>query len=151
MPGKDKVCFFNGHRDSPESLLPILIVEVERHITEYHVKEFIVGHYGNFDTLAARAVREAKRYHPDVRLTLLLPYHPAERPIELPDGFDGSLHPPMDRVPRRLAIVRANRWMVDHSDFLIAYAWYPASHARDLVEYAQKRAKHGVPHITQLS
>ena len=69
--------------------------------------------------MAARAVKEAKKRHAEVHLLYLRPYHPAERPDETPDGFDGSLYPPgMERVPRRLAIVRANRYMVDHCDFL---------------------------------
>ena len=88
---------------------------VEQHILEYGVTEFIVGHYGGFDRLAASAVKEAKRFYPEVKLTLLLSYHPAERPIPTPDGFDGTFYPPgMESVPRKIAIVRANRYVVDH-------------------------------------
>ena len=47
-----------------------------------------MGHYGGFDRLAARAVIKAKKTHPEVTLTLLLPYHPAERPMAAPEGFD---------------------------------------------------------------
>ena len=105
-------------------------------------QEFIVGHYGGFDRLAASAVKEAKRFYPEVKLTLLLPYHPAERPIPTPNGFDGTFYPPgMEGVPRKVAIVRANRYVVDHVDYLIAYAWHPASNARELVEYARKRQR----------
>ena len=35
--------------------------------------------------------------------------------------------PDLETVPKRLAIVRANRYMVERSDFLIAYVWHPAS------------------------
>ena len=46
---------------------------------------------------------------------MLIPYHPAERPVETPPGFDGTFYPPgIESVPRRYAIVRANRYMVDH-------------------------------------
>ena len=57
----------------------------------------------------------------------------------------------MEGVPRKLAIVRANRYMVDHVDFLIAYAWHPASNARELVEYAEKKMKKGVVQVTNLA
>ena len=115
---------------------------VEQHIVEYGVTEFIVGHYGGFDRLAASAVKEAKRFYPEVKLTLLLPYHPAERPIPTPDGFDSTFYPPgMESVPRKAAIIRANRYVVDHVDYLIAYVWHPASSARELVEYARKRLR----------
>ena len=116
---------------------------VEQHIVEFGVTEFIVGNYGGFDHMAAKAVIEAKERHPNITLSMLIPYHPAERPIELPQGFENTFYPPgMEKVPRRLAIVRANRYMIDHVDYLIAYAWHPASNARDLVEYAQKRGCH---------
>lgn len=133
-------CFFIGHRDAPEAIYPQLLAEVERHIAELGVTEFIVGHYGGFDRLAAKSVIAAKQRHPNISLLLLLPYHPSEQSIEIPAGFDNTYYPPdMEKVPRRLAIVRANRYMVDHVDYLIAYAWHPASNARELVKYAAAR------------
>lgn len=147
-----KSCFFIGHREASEEIYPVLYAAVEQHIVEYGVTEFIVGHYGGFDHLAASAVKEAKQYHPGVRLILLLPYHPAERPIPTPDGFDSTFYPPgMESVPRKIAIVRANRYVVDHVDYLIAYVWHPASNARELVEYAQKRQQKSGIQITLLA
>ena len=146
-----KSCFFIGHRETSEAIYPALYAVVEQHILEYGVTEFIVGHYGGFDRLAASAVKEAKRFYPEVKLTLLLSYHPAERPIPKPDGFDSTHYPPgMENVPRKVAIVRANRYMVDHTDFLIAYTWHPASNARDLLEYARKRERKGLIQVTAL-
>lgn len=85
-------------------------------------------------------VKETKRYQPCVSLILLLPYHPVERPIPIPDGFNGTFYPTgMEGVPRKIAIVRANRYVVNHVDYLVSYVWHPASNAQDLVEYAQKR------------
>lgn len=83
---------------------------------------------------------KAKTRHPRVVLTMLLPYHPSERKIKLPDGFDGSWYPPeMETVPRRVAIVRANRCAVDRVGYLIAYVRHPASNAQELVEDAKRR------------
>lgn len=148
---KDMTCFFIGHRDAPDRLASALDELVERHIAEYGVQEFTVGQYGHFDYLAAAAVQKAKERHPEVRLIYLRPYHPAERPIETPKGFDGSFYPPgMEHVPKSLAIVRANRYMVDHSDYLIAYVWHP-SNAYGLVEYAQRREKRGLIRVTLLA
>ena len=86
--------FFIGHREASEEIYSVLYAAVEQHIVEYGVTEFIVGHYGGFDGLAASAVKEAKHFYPEVSLTLLLPYHPAERPIPTPDGFDGTFYLP---------------------------------------------------------
>lgn len=145
------ICFFIGHREAGGELIPALDEAVERHITEYGVTSFMVGHYGNFDKLAARAVIDAKKRHPEVTLTLLLPYHPFDRPIPTPEGFDGTFYPPgMETVPKRIAIVRANRYMVENSSHLIAYAWHPASNALELVEYAQRMEHRGLLHVTVL-
>ena len=146
-----KSCFFIGHREASSELLPILTQVVKKHISEYGVTEFIVGGYGNFDHLAAKAVISLKQQYPQITLSLLITYHPAERPIETPPGFDNTYYPPgMERVPRKLAIVRANRYMVDHVDYLIAFAWHPASNARDLVEYAKKRELRNLISVTVL-
>ena len=142
-------CFFIGHREASSEVLPALTEAIEQHIVEYGVTEFIVGNYGGFDHMAAKAVIAAKERHPGITLSMLIPYHPAERPIELPQGFDNTFYPPdMERVPRRLAIVRANRYMVDHVDYLIAYAWHPASNARNLVEYAKRREQQNLISVT---
>lgn len=135
-----KSCSFIGHREASEELVPFLQDAVETHISVYHVTEFIVGGYGGFDRLAAKAVIAAKSVHPEITLTLLLPYHPAERPIKKPDGFDGTYYPPgMERVPRRFASLRANRYVVDQVDYLIAYVQHPGSNAYKLLMYAQKK------------
>ena len=138
-----KSCFFIGHREASEEFFSALTEAVEHHIVHCGVTEFIVGNYGGFDRMAARAVISAKALYPGITLLLLLSYHPAERPIETPPGFDGTFYPPgMESVPHRYAIVRANRYMINHVDYLIAYAWHPASNARDLAEYAQRK---GIP------
>jgi len=131
------ICFFIGHRDAPSSIYPALLEAVERHVAEYGVNEFLVGHYGAFDHMAARAVLEVKKTHPDLSLTTLLPYHPTERNVFLPDGLDGSFYPPdMENVPRRFAIVCANQSALLQCDFLIAFVCRPGN-ARKLLDYAQ--------------
>lgn len=109
-------CFFIGHHNAPESVRLLLDEAVERHITDYGVTRFLVGRYGTFDALSAGAVIRAKQAHPDIELLLLLPYHPTERPVELMAGFDGRYYPEgMERVPRRLAIVRANEYVIRYA------------------------------------
>lgn len=146
-----KSCFFIGHREASEELFSTLRQTVEKHITEYGVTEFIVGGYGGFDRLAASAVISLKQQYPQITLSLLLPYHPAERPTAIPPGFNNTYYPPgMENIPRRFAIIRANRYIIDHTDYLIAYAWHPASNARNLVDYAQKREGKGLLTVTVL-
>lgn len=149
--GGIKTCFFIGHRDAPDSILPMLAQTVNRHITKYGVTEFVVGHYGAFDRLAARAVRDAKERYPEIILTMLLPYHPYDRPISTPKGFDNTFYPPgMEAVPKKVAIVRANRYMVEHIDHLIAYVWHSASNSREILDAARRRETRGLMHVINL-
>ena len=93
--------------------------------------------------MAATAVRKVKQQHPDVRIYLLLAYHPAERPVDLWGGFDGSFYPPLENTPRQFTILTANRYMVSISDFIICYVAH-IGNARNLLAYAQKRKGAGV-------
>ena len=135
-----KSCFFIGHREADERLLPILTAAIERLIIEEQVSFFYVGGYGGFDRIAATAVKRIKLHHPEITLMLVLPYHPAERPIETPYGFDGTYYPEgLEKVPRRFAIVRANEIMAKQSDWLISYVRHGASNSRRILEYARKQ------------
>lgn len=135
-----KRCFFIGHRDVFHEVYPLLYDAVETHIIKYNITEFIVGHYGQFDHLAAKAVLLAKQQHPHVTLTMLLPYHPAERIINLPEGYNGTLYPEgMEKVPRKFAIVKANQYMIEHTDYIIAYAWHTASNTSNVLQHARSR------------
>ena len=82
-----KSCFFIGHRETTSEILPALAEAIERHITEFGVTEFIVGNYGGFDRLAASAVIAAKQRYPQIMLTMLFPYHPAERAGDAASGI----------------------------------------------------------------
>ena len=105
-----KSCFFIGHREAHEGLLPKLESEIDRLIRSENVRYFYVGGYGGFDRIAATAVKRAKQQHPDITLMLVLPYHPAQRPTETPPGYDGTYYPEgLEITPSPLGIVKANR------------------------------------------
>lgn len=132
-----KTCFFLGHRDAPQGVYGRLLASVERHIAECGAEDFVVGRYGSFDLLAARAVIEAKRRHPNVTLTLLLPYC-QNNPEPLPAGFDGSLFPDgLEAVPKRAAILRANLYMIRRCDYLIVYETGEIGNTRKLLGIAR--------------
>lgn len=146
-----KSCFFMGHREADEQLLPRLELVIDRLVTDEKVRYFYVGDYGGFDRIAATAVKRAKQKYPDVTLMLVLPYHPAERVVPTPDGFDGTYHPEgLENMPRRYAIVRANQIMVDACDWLVCYVCHGASNSRNLLEYARRREENGLIQIINI-
>ena len=131
-------CFMFGHSDCPDSMLPKIEQAIETYYIKQGVTDFYVGSRGRFDGLAATAVKRAKQIHTDIRLFLVLSYHPAERPVDLWGGFDGSYYPPLEGVPRPYAIVRSNQYMIDTSDYLICYVKH-IGNTRNFLEYARKR------------
>lgn len=146
-----KTCFFIGYRDAPENVYEHLLATVEQHIVEYGMTDFVIGRYGSFDRLATRTLIQAKQLHPEIRMTLLLAYYDPFKPFVLPQGFDDSLYPVgMEHVPRRAAIIRANQYMIRHSDYLIAYDTGKIGNTRRLVDYARRRRKKGLIRVENL-
>ena len=148
---RDKSCFFIGHREADERLLTRLELIIKRLIAEENVRYFYVGGYGGFDRIAAAAVKRAKQKYPDITLMLVLPYHPAERAVPTPNGFDGTYHPEgLENTPRRYAIVRTNHIMVDTCDWLVCYVRHGASNSRNLLEYARRREEKGMIQVINI-
>jgi hypothetical protein len=146
-----KTCFFIGNHDAQESLRQQLEQTVEQLITEHGVDDFVVGRYGSFDRMAAGAVKAAKKRHPEVTLSMLLPYYGQDEPVERLIGFDSTFYPPdMERVPKRFAIVRANRYMLRHCDFLVAYDAH-GGNTRKLLEEARGPEKRGQLHMIKIT
>ncbi len=144
-----KTCFFIGNRHTPCSIKEQLANVVEIHIIEYGVNTFTVGQYGRFDSMVKEVLREAKTRHEDIKLYLLAPYALTQK-REIPMGFDGSIYPEgLESVPMRYAIVQANRYMIQHSDYLISYCHH-IGNTRNFVEYAQRREKKGLIKVSLL-
>ena len=143
-----KTCFFIGSRHTPDNIKEQLVEVIEKHIVEYGVTIFTVGHYGNFDSLVISLLKEMKKKYTDIELYLLCPYALNQK-REAPEGFDGTFYPEgLETVPFRLAIVQANRYMVKNSDYLIANPGI--GNSRKIVEYAQGREKKCLIKVTLL-
>lgn len=147
-----KSCFFIGHREADERLLPVLQCVIQQLIEEEGVTEFYVGGYGGFDRIAGAAVKQLKAQYPRISLRIMIPYHPAERPVEAPNGYDGTYYPNgLEGVPKRFRIAKANRLMIDTSDWLIAYVCHGASNSRKFLEYAERREKKGLLQVQNIA
>ena len=134
----NKVCFLFGNSAAPYDVIPMIEQAAEQHYLKYGTKTFIIGNRGNFDGYAATAIKSLKQKYHDISLILLVAYHPGERPFDLPEGFDASFYPPLENVPRKYAIVRANKYMIDTADSVICYAKF-VGNCKKLLEYAYLR------------
>ena len=100
--------------------------------------EFYLGGYGGFDHLCAAVLRDLKKSYPQIRLILVLPYLNSSM---ITDGYDETLYPPLESVPKRFAISRRNEWMVRECDTVVAYVTHGWGGAAKTLEYAQRKKK----------
>ena len=99
---------------------------------------FYLGGYGMFDEAAAGVMRACKAAHPHIRLALILPYLDSKLST---DGFDETIYPPLETVPKRYAIVHRNRWMVENADVVVAYVTHDHGGAAKTLAHAIRKKK----------
>ena len=145
-----KSCFMFGHGDAPESIMPRIQAAIEAQYRDNGVTVFYVGNRGSFDRMATAAVKQVKQRFPEISLILVLAYHPGERAVDLREGFDGSYYPPLENVPKRYAIVRANQHMIDTVDSVICYVNH-VGNTRKLLEYAVRKQRNNGGKLINIS
>lgn len=98
--------------------------------------------------MVINVLNEIKKQYTHIKLYLLAPYA-LNQNTEAPEGFDGTFYPEgLEFVPKRYAIVQANRYMILHSDYLISYCGM--GNSRKIVEYALGQEKKGLIKVTLL-
>lgn len=130
---------FCGHAElaNPDAVRVWLAVTVDFLISQGAVT-FYLGGYGAFDRVAASVVREKKRQHPHIESVLVLPYLDREMDAS---GYDTTVYPPLESVPRRFAISKRNEWMVDAADLVVAYVTHDWGGAAKTLAYAKRKEK----------
>lgn len=158
---KDLCCCFSGYRpekfgfelsDKDRSYVEFTAKLYEKivDVAEAGVTTFFTGMAMGFDILAAEAVLDIMRLRPELCLRLIacVPY------IEQASGFPPEWKERYDRILEECDKVVLlsdkyfkgcfqvrNRYMVDNSDFVIAYYDGSPGGTRDTVKYAGKKGK----------
>lgn len=104
---------------------------------------FLVGDYGDFDGLAASVCLGLKKEYPHIEVSLVLPYyrpHIDDYTQQRYTQFDSVIIPPLEDTPYRYRIVKANQYMVNQSETVIAYV-RSSGGAAQTMQYAIKRSK----------
>ena len=99
-------------------------------------------------------MKNQKKQHPQIQRILVLAYLGTRQDVS---DYDGTLYPPLETVPRRFAIPRRNRWMVDASDAVVACVLHDWGGAAATLRYARQKGKWIIayeqpqlhPHITE--
>lgn len=155
---------FTGHRpkafpwgtDKSDPKCKILLGRLEAAIDDLISKgctHFIAGNALGIDSWASEIVLEKKKSNPEITLEIAQPFEGhnerlrnAEQKKEIQDILAAAdlVHPVSTRERRQNAYLDRNKYMVDHSDFVVAVfddkeehtggTWYT-------LEYAMKNAK----------
>ena len=133
-------CTFFGHRDCPDGLKYSLRSVIIDLITNHGVDMFYVGHQGSFDRLVRSVLREITQEYPRAHYAVVLAYMPSERPV-LGDTSDTMLLEGIELVHPRYAISWRNNWMLQKSDFVVAYVAHSWGGAAQYVRKASRSSK----------
>jgi uncharacterized phage-like protein YoqJ len=141
-----KTCAFAGPREAFASGSEI---EIDRAIDSLLAEDdafvFLTGGMGDFDGKCSAAVRKAKRRYPDkdIKLTLVEPYMKNEI-NENKEYYEASfdevvISMELADAHYKSAITQRNRWMIDRSDYLIAFVYRNFGGAYETLKYAKKK------------
>ena len=100
---------------------------VTQDLIEQGATTFYLGGYGEFDSLAA-----------SIELVLVLAYLNTGRDVS---GYDSTVYPPLENVPRRFSISHRNRWMVESADVVVAYVLHDWGGAATTLRCAKQKKK----------
>lgn len=140
------VCTFAGHREVYQANIAEKLDEAISIIVETDdCFRFLVGGMGNFDGMCASSIRRAKRRYPNkqISLELVLPYLTQELNENkqfYETSYDDVIVPiELAGVHYKSAITKRNRWMIEKSDWLVAFVYREFGGAYTTLRYAEKK------------
>ena len=133
------VAFFGHSSYVPQEADKKSVMEILEKKAEGVALEFLLGENGGFDDFAFECAVEFKSRYPESKLIFVTPYLRKSRRSE--SVYDQIIYPELENVPPKFAISRRNRWMVERSDFIIAYVNRSWGGAYATYSYAGRRDK----------
>lgn len=136
-----RICFCGhrkiyGYKDLEERIENL----VKKAIRKYDYVEFYLGRNGDFDILAASAVRRAQKSlgNENNSLILVQPYKMRDDSFYI--NFFDEINYPIDQSTHfKQAIFKRNKWMIENSDLLICFVMDKNSGGADrTLKYATK-------------
>ena len=142
------VISFIGHRSLHDC--KELSESIKRTITENIDGQekvlFFCGGYGGFDDLCARVCHIIKKERGNCEVVFVTPYMTEGQQEKTKQWmqlgiYDSVIYPPLEKVPLKFAINKRNEWMIDQSDFIIAYVKHSFGGAYQSLSYAHRKKK----------
>jgi len=136
-------CGHSQYTESEEDEQKIL--SLLREIIGDHHAELYLGGYGSFDSFARRCGKKYQVTHPNTKLIFVTPYITTDYKRNHldynKDLYDEILYPSLEDKPLKFAISYRNKWMVEQSDYVIAYITHDWGGAYKTYIHAQRKKK----------
>lgn len=133
-------CTFFGHRDCPSSIRPRLRETLVDLIENHTVDMFYVGRQGAFDAMVRSVLMELILEYPHIRYAVVLERIPGKRNESDPRDYSDTMLPEgIETIHTRFAIPWRNKWMINHSDYVVTYITHSWGGAAQFGKTAEKR------------
>ena len=127
-----------GHRDTPENIKPTLKNTLSLLISGHDADLFYVGNNGSFDRMSADVLSDLSKQYPHIKFFIVSAYLNNKK-TAFPDL---TIYPEgLETTPRRYAIIKRNKWMINRSDTIVTYANNTITNFFRLMTYATTRGK----------
>ena len=114
-------CTFFGHRSAPDTIEQNLRSTIIDLIEIHSVDVFLLGNNGAFDAMVLRVLRELSDLYP-IKYYVVPAYLPEKKDEYRMTDYTNTILPEgIETVIPRFAIDYRNRWMIEHSDFVVTY------------------------------
>lgn len=134
------ICAFFGHKDTPESIRPLLESAVKQIIEHYPDTTFYVGNNGNFDRMVLSVLKSLSQDFSTISYAVILSYFPIGKSTEF-DELPTIYPERIECVPKKYAISYRNDWIVKKADMVICYITCSFGGAAKFVEKAKRLGK----------
>lgn len=133
------VCTVFGHKDTQKEIEPALRSTLIDLIENKNVNVFYVGNNGNFDTMVRRQLEDLSQLY-SITYSVVLAYLSTEK--NKYDNLTNTIYPEgLETVPKRFAISRRNKWMIQQSDVVVTYVIHSFGGAAQFKEMAERAGK----------
>lgn len=133
-------CTFIGHSNTPQSAKSELLIVLANLIEHCSVDTFYVGNHGNFDVMVKQTLRQLNQVYPNVKYSIVLAYLP-NKTAPFDTEWHETIYPEyLAHTPKRLAIIKRNEWMIENSDFVVAYVKH-VGNSVNFLEFSKKKNK----------
>lgn len=135
------ICTFFGHSDTPKEIEPTLMSTLIDLIENKNVLKFYIGNHGSFDYMVRHCLRQLKEIY-QIDYAVVLAYLPCSKyDLEQTSSTHTIIPYGIETVPRKFAINYRNKWMIEQSDYVVAYVKYTTGGAARFKEFAERKKK----------